>query len=79
MSLLVRFSVQSPVQTVEALPQNYELLNDPQPETTSVAAAPVPAAPPEVEPVKALSKTKMAIDEKPKGFKKYLRWMKLGF
>lgn len=76
---LVDFSVQSPVQTVEALPQNYELLNDPQPETTSVAAAPVPAAPPEVEPVKALSKTKMAIDEKPKGFKKYLRWMKLGF
>jgi uncharacterized protein YigE (DUF2233 family) len=77
---LVDFSVQNPVQTVEALPGNYELLSDPEPQTTSVSAAPepIPAAAPEIAKP-AAPPTKMAIDEKPKGFKKYLRWMKMGF
>lgn len=78
---LVDFSLQNPVQTaVEALPQNYELLGDPEPQTTSVSAAPEPIPQTTAEVVKpAAAPTKMAVDEKPKGFKKYLRWMKMGF
>lgn len=76
---LVDFSAQEPVQTVQSLPQNYELLNDPEPQTTSISAAPVPVAPPEVEAAPVVKAPKMATTEKPKGFKKYLRMMKLGF